>query len=156
MISRPRFRRVFSALVVFLLSGAVSGCKARAEGQGEKKPLVIMSSGAEVPVKAEIARTENERAIGLMYRKELKDGSGMLFVFENDEILSFWMKNTLIPLSIAFIGRDGRIFEIRDMRPQDLTPVQSVNPARYALEVPRGWFSRAGIVPGDRLVVSGF
>jgi uncharacterized membrane protein (UPF0127 family) len=79
----------------------------------------------------------------------------MLFVFETDEALSFWMKNTYIPLSIAFIGSDGFIHEIRDMQPQILEPVQSLAPARYALEVPQGWFSRAGIAPGSRLVVGG-
>jgi uncharacterized membrane protein (UPF0127 family) len=98
----------------------------------------------------EIARTEAERARGLMYRKSLNDGKGMLFVFEKDEILSFWMKNTLIPLSIAFIASDGRILEIRDMEPESLIPVKSSRSVRYALEVPRGWFDRAGVKPGDR------
>jgi uncharacterized membrane protein (UPF0127 family) len=100
----------------------------------------------------EIARTEEERAQGLMYRKSLDDGKGMLFIFERDEILSFWMKNTLIPLSIAFIASDGRILEIRDMEPESLSPVRSGRSARYALEVPRGWFSRTGVKPGDRFL----
>jgi uncharacterized membrane protein (UPF0127 family) len=102
-------------------------------------------------IRAEIARTGDERARGLMGRKTLPDGEGMLFVFERDQILSFWMKDTLIPLSIAFISREGRILEIRDMRPRDLTPIQSSRSVRYALEVPQGWFSRAGIAAGDYL-----
>jgi uncharacterized membrane protein (UPF0127 family) len=108
------------------------------------------SSGEILPLEAEIARTDEERAQGLMYRKSLDDGKGMLFIFERDEILSFWMKNTLVPLSIAFIASDGRILEIRDMEPESLIPVRSGRSARYALEVPRGWFSRAGVKPGDR------
>jgi uncharacterized membrane protein (UPF0127 family) len=88
-----------------------------------------------------------------MYRKSLDDGKGMLFVFDRDESLSFWMKNTLIPLSIAFIASDGRILEIRDMEPESLTPVHSSRSVRYALEVPQGWFDRAGVKPEDRFRV---
>jgi len=100
-------------------------------------------------VKAEIAQTAEERSQGLMFRKSLNDGDGMLFVFERDEVLSFWMKNTYIPLSIAFITSDGRIIEIKDMYPHDENPVVSSRSARYALEVPQGWFSRAGVRAGD-------
>jgi uncharacterized membrane protein (UPF0127 family) len=73
----------------------------------------------------------------------------MFFVFETDRILSFWMKDTLIPLSIAFIAYDGRILEIHDMEAHSLRAVQSSRSARYALEVPQGWFARAGIGAGD-------
>ena len=100
-------------------------------------------------VKAEIARTQEERNKGLMHRKNLPDGEGMLFVFERDDVLSFWMKNTLIPLSIAFIGSDGRINEIKNMYPHDEKPVLSGRAARFALEVPQGWFERAGVKRGD-------
>jgi uncharacterized membrane protein (UPF0127 family) len=86
-----------------------------------------------------------------MNRPSLPDGEGMLFVFEREQILSFWMKNTLIPLSIAFSRTDGRIAEIRDMQALDITTVRSARSARYALEVPQGWFTRAGIAPGDYL-----
>ena len=102
-----------------------------------------------VTIKAEIARTDEERATGLMYRKELPDGEGMLFVYDRDQIMSFWMKNTYIPLSIAFIASDGRIIEIKDMYPHDESSVLSSRSARYALEVPQNWFSRAGVQPGD-------
>jgi uncharacterized membrane protein (UPF0127 family) len=101
---------------------------------------------------AEVARTDGQRQRGLMFRKEVKDGEGMLFVFERDQILSFWMKNTFVPLSIAYISRDGVILEIRDLEPENLRPVVSSRSCRYALEVPRGWFNRAGLGPGDRLV----
>jgi len=102
-------------------------------------------------VKAEIASTNEERAQGLMYRKSLKDGEGMLFIFESDQILAFWMKNTLIPLSIAYITYDGRIIDIKDMYPHDETPVTSSRSSRFALEVPQGWYSRAGIKVGDNV-----
>jgi len=105
-------------------------------------------------VKAEIARTEEERQQGLMYRKKLPDGEGMLFIFERDQILSFWMKNTYIPLSIAYIAYNGRIIDIKDMYPHNETPVISSRSARYALEVPQGWFSRVGVMEGDVVVIN--
>ena len=112
--------------------------------------LTIERNGQEIAfVKAEIAQTQEERNQGLMYRKKLPDGEGMLFIFERDEVLSFWMKNTLIPLSIAFIASDGRIIDIKDMYPHDENCVFSSRSVRYALEVPQGWFSRAGIQSGD-------
>jgi uncharacterized membrane protein (UPF0127 family) len=118
----------------------------------ETTELTLEKAGAApVRLQVEIARTERERARGLMHRISLPDGEGMLFVFERDQILSFWMKDTLIPLSIAFISYDGRILEIYDMKPRDLAPVHSSRSVRYALEVPQGWFERAGITPGDRL-----
>ena len=107
------------------------------------------SGGGSVPVLAEIAVSDTERGTGLMYRKSLADGEGMLFVFDRDQKLSFYMRNTLIPLSIAFILSDGRITEIRDMQPLDETSIVSVRSVRYALEVPQGWFAREGIEPGD-------
>jgi len=79
----------------------------------------------------------------------------MLFIFERDEILSFWMKNTLIPLSIAYISSDGWILEIHNMEPHNLNPIRSGRSARYALEVPQGWFGRVGITAGCRLELRG-
>jgi len=120
----------------------------------EIKEIPIERDGQTVAVvKAEIARTEQEREKGLMYRKSLSDGEGMLFIYEKDEILSFWMKNTLIPLSIAFIAHDGRIINIKDMYPHDTNSVKSSRSARYALEAPQGWFSRAGVETGDVVVI---
>ena len=102
---------------------------------------------------AEIADDEIERTRGLMHRKELKDGRGMLFVFDSDQRLSFWMKNTRIPLSIAYILSDGTIAQILDLEPLSEQPQASDRSVRYALEVPRGWFGRAGVEPGDRVVI---
>jgi uncharacterized membrane protein (UPF0127 family) len=89
-----------------------------------------------------------------MYRKKINDGEGMLFIFEQDQVLAFWMKNTLVPLSIAYISGDGRIIEIYDMEPGNLMSVRSSRSVRFALEVPQGWFGRSGIEPGDKLDLS--
>jgi len=105
-------------------------------------------------VKAEIASNQEDRTQGLMYREKLPDGEGMLFIFENDQVLSFWMKNTYIPLSIAFIANDGRIIDIKDMYPNDTNSVVSSRSVRYALEVPQGWFLRAGVRLGDIVVIN--
>ena len=121
----------------------------------DKKELVITGKEATHTITVELAKTDVQQSQGLMYRKKIKDGEGMLFIFEWDRILSFWMKNTLVPLSIAYIASDGRIFEIYDLEPGNLNVVTSSRSGRYALEVPRGWFSRAGIGPGDKIDLSG-
>ncbi|MCL2276345.1 MAG: DUF192 domain-containing protein [Treponema sp.] len=105
-------------------------------------------------IKAEIASTSEEQARGLMHRTQLPDGEGMLFVYSRDNVLSFWMKNTLIPLSIAFIASDGRIIDIKNMYPHDENTVTSSRSVRYALEVPQGWFSRSGVKEGDIVVIT--
>jgi uncharacterized membrane protein (UPF0127 family) len=107
-------------------------------------------------VKAEIAVSPEERSKGLMYRKSLKDGNGMLFIFDKDEVMSFWMKNTYVPLSIAFIAGNGKIIDIKDMYPLDTNSVFSSRSVRYALETPQGWFSRAGVKEGDSIKLDSF
>ena len=143
--------RLFSLFLLF--AGALSSCSGLEKF--EKTGLAIESVAGRITLKAELARSTAQRNQGLMYRKSLPDGEGMLFIFERDEILSFWMKNTLVPLSIAFISSEGRILEIYDMEPGNLAPVSSGRSARYALEVPQGWFGRAGIRIGDRLDLNG-
>ena len=113
----------------------------------------LRSGGVEIVV--ELAVSPKEQETGLMHRKELADGRGMLFVYGEDRRLSFWMKNTLVPLSVAYLGSDGVIKEIHDMEPLSLAPVESSRYARYALEAPRGWFSRVGLRVGDRFDLSG-
>lgn len=99
----------------------------------------------------EIAATAEERERGLMHREELGPDEGMLFVFPDSALRSFWMKNTIIPLSIAYISQEGRILEIHDMEPLSLSPVRSRFPARYALELNQGRFDELGITVGDRI-----
>ncbi|HEY5307774.1 MAG TPA: DUF192 domain-containing protein [Casimicrobiaceae bacterium] len=97
---------------------------------------------------AEVATSPAQRETGLMNRFSLKPDHGMLFIFERPEPLSFWMRNTFVALSIAFISADGRILNIEDMRPQTDDPHWSKGAALYALEMKKGWFAERGIVAG--------
>jgi uncharacterized protein len=110
---------------------------------------IVNSSGERVPVQVEITDTPEERQTGLMGRNALAEDAGMLFVFDQEQILSFWMKDTLIPLSIAYINAEGRIVDIQDMQPLDETSHPSAEPARYALEVNQGFFAEQGVTVGD-------
>ena len=100
---------------------------------------------------AEVATTPEQRQTGLMNRFSLKPDHGMLFVFERSEPLSFWMRNTFIALSIAFISADGTILNIEDMQPQTDDPHWSKGAALYTLEMKKGWFAERGIVAGNRV-----
>ncbi len=157
MVSRNVRRSLLSASFPVLALGcalwslAVLACAEEPRTLPAQRLSIHRGDGSLIAVDAEIAADDENRRRGLMDRKELDDGKGMLFVFERDQRLAFWMKDTLIPLSIAYIAADGRILEIRSMKPQDLTPVESSRSARYALEVPLGWFDRSGVVPGDRI-----
>jgi uncharacterized membrane protein (UPF0127 family) len=96
----------------------------------------------------ELAETEEQKSQGLMFRKELKAGNGMLFIFQSEELRSFWMKNTFVPLSIGFFNSKKELIDIQDMVPAasemqtDFPSYQSKGPAQYALEVPKGWFTK--------------
>lgn len=110
-------------------------------------PIATLTIGKHKAM-AEIAINPEQRAIGLMHRFSLKPDHGMLFVFERPEAQGFWMRNTYVPLSIAFIAADGRIVNIEDMRPQTEDTHYSKGPALYALEMRKGWFAERGIGPG--------
>ena len=114
---------------------------------------IIRHDGTEFIVEAEIAEKTEDRNHGYMERKVIPDGTGMLFVFEKDQILSFWMKNTPHPLSIAYIDSKGKIRDIYDMKPYSLASVVSTVSVRYALEVPQGWYKKNGITEGDTVVI---
>ena len=114
---------------------------------------IVRQDGTEFIVEAEIAEKTEDRNHGYMERKVIPDGTGMLFVFEKDQILSFWMKNTPHPLSIAYIDSKGRIRDIYDMTPYSLASVVSTVSVRYALEVPQGWYKKNGITVGDTVVL---
>ena len=102
-------------------------------------------------LRAELARTEEEKRTGLMFRKQLGENNAMVFVYEREGRWAMWMKNTYIPLSVAFIDRTGRILNIEDMQPMSLDSHEAAGPAKFALEVNRGWFASRGIKPGDRV-----
>ena len=107
---------------------------------------------ADITLTVEIANTEESRHLGLMFRRELGEGQGMLFIHETPQVLSYWMKNTYIPLSIAFFDCNHTLINIEDMpsckEESCLKNFQSKTPALYALEVPRGWFKKHNIKPG--------
>jgi uncharacterized membrane protein (UPF0127 family) len=105
----------------------------------------------EIEVPVEIADDDESRSMGLMKRSTLNPGCGMLFIFPDEDERSFWMKDTYIPLSIAFLSGDGTILNIEDMKPFDQSRVLSSGPARCALEMNQGWFRRNGVRPGDKV-----
>lgn len=102
-------------------------------------------------VYTEVVDNNKTRARGLMFRQSLPQEAGMLFVFQDEQPRCFWMKNTSIPLSIAYINSQGEIFDIFDLQPHDETSVCSTQPAMFALEVNQGWFSQKGITIGDKI-----
>lgn len=135
-------RRFFLAAVfAALLSGSA---------RAESLPTIELKIGSSRLV-AEVAATIPTRTTGLMNRFSLRPDHGMLFVFDSPQPQAFWMRNTYIPLSIAFIGADGRILNIEDMAPRSDNTHPSRGPALYALEMKKGWFAERGIRAGDRV-----
>jgi len=113
-------------------------------------PRVQLTAGDHA-IEVYVARSAEERALGLMHRRDLPENEGMLFMCDACAVLSFWMKDTPLPLSIAFVGDDGTILKIADLQPHDLEPESSEHPVRFVLEVNQGWFRERGIGPGWRL-----
>jgi uncharacterized protein len=111
---------------------------------------VKLSAGMNV-IDAQLALTPDQRQIGLMLRKEMPQHEGMLFVFEQPAQQCFWMKNTLLPLTAAFVADDGTIVNLADMKPQTLDSHCSAQPVRYVLEMNKGWFDKKGIRAGSKL-----
>jgi uncharacterized membrane protein (UPF0127 family) len=128
-----------------ILLGITFALAARAE-----LPVVELSAGMH-RIRAELADTFADRMRGLMHRDRLAQNSGMLFVFDAPEVQCMWMKNTRIPLSVAFLDETATIINIEDMQPQTENSHCSKRPARYALEMERGWFAARGIQPGAKL-----
>ena len=140
-------KRILIFLAAFMLILPFASCKTKK--LAVKELTITRSDGTTITVKAEIAQTEEERNHGFMERRNIPDGTGMLFIFDRDQILSFWMKNTPHPLSIAYFDSHGKIRNIYDMTPFSLTPIKSTVSVRYALEVPQGWFRENNINVGD-------
>ncbi len=115
-----------------------------------KLPVVRLQAGLQI-VLAEVADTPRSREIGLMMRERLGPNEGMLFVFDQPRAYCFWMRNTLLALSIAFIDDDGRIVNIEDMAPRTEDSHCARAPVRFALEMEQGWFARRGLAAGARL-----
>ena len=109
---------------------------------------------AALNITVEVADEPHERHLGLMYRKEMPKDHGMIFVYPDEKIRNFWMKNTYIPLSIAYLDAEGIVLHLADMTPLNLDPVSSIYPAQYALEMNRGWFSQHQVTIGTQIDVS--
>jgi len=145
----------FLLLVFFLMLS--TSCSARSGSGSDTKPNPTLKTSritsGDVSILVELAMTEQERNKGMMFRKSLDEGKGMLFVFESDQRMAFWMKNTSIPLSLAYLGSDGTIFQILDLVPFSEAPKLSERSIRYALEVPQGWFTKVGLKVGDKFEI---
>lgn len=114
-------------------------------------PVATLRIGS-ASLRAEVADEDSERSAGLMFRESLATDSGMLFVMPSVGPATFWMKNTLVPLSIAFMDENGTIMEIHDMQPKDEKVVKSsFSRIAYALEMQQGWFGKKNIWPGERV-----
>ena len=107
-------------------------------------------------IDAQLAHTFETRQIGLMHRKEMPTHEGMLFIFEQAGVQCFWMRNTLLPLTAAFVADDGTIVNLADMQPMNDTSHCSAKPVRYVLEMNQGWFAQRGFKPGSKLTGSVF
>ena len=136
------------SLLIFL--AALAFGTAFAQEPQMNLPRVKLSAGMH-QIEAQVARTVDQRTIGLMHRKEMPQHEGMLFVFEQPSQQCFWMKNTLLPLSVAFLADDGTVINVDEMAPQTLESHCSHKPVRYVLEMNKGWFAKRGVKPGMKL-----
>lgn len=144
-------KRFFKPFLLFIFVTSFASCSQKK--LPVKQLTITTKEGQTFTVEAELASTQEERNFGFMERKKIPDGTGMLFIFEYDQKLSFWMKNTPHPLSIAYIDSNGIIREIYDMTPFSLSSIESTVSVRYALEVPQGWFQKNNITPGDKITL---
>lgn len=139
---------VKTAILFACLSAAVA-----AWGQGApqpKLPTTTLTAGMHV-IQAEVALTPKQQTMGMMFRREMGANEGMLFVYDAPYPLCFWMRNTLIPLSAAFLDDEGRIVNIEDMKPQTEDSHCSKKPVRFVLEMNQGWFAKKGLSAGSRI-----
>lgn len=143
---------LISILMVYILLFTLLACSS--SGCDMNNPIALIS-GKDYELQIELAMNKESRRCGLSFRDQLADDQGMLFVFDQDKILSFWMKDTRMPLSIAFLTAQGKILNIRTMQPMnDTLHHSSTGPARYALEVNQDWFTDHRIRAGDSLLLS--
>jgi uncharacterized protein len=144
--TQPLLRR---SLIASALAFSVSMAWSQEEPQTNLK-RVALGIGMH-RIEAQLAQTPEQRQIGLMWRKSMPAHEGMLFVFEQASQQCFWMKNTLLPLTAAFVDDDGTIVNLEDMKPQTTNPHCSVKPVRYVLEMNQGWFAKKNIKAGAKI-----
>jgi uncharacterized membrane protein (UPF0127 family) len=149
-INRDRPALAFRLLALLLAIGMAGAAAANRQIPQPRLPTVTLSAGMHKIV-AEVARTAEQQAIGMMMRTEMGASEGMLFVEDYSGRRCFWMRDTLIPLSIAFVADDGRIVGLADMKPKSDQMHCSEQDVRFALEMPQGWFAKRNIKPGFQL-----
>jgi hypothetical protein len=142
--------KFFCRSALTLALGLVTALVEAQETPQTTLPRIPLTVGIHV-IDTQLAMTPEQHQIGLMYRTEMPQGEGMLFVFQNPSKQCFWMKNTILPLTAAFIADDGSIVNLEDMKPQTTDSHCSLKPVRYVLEMNQGWFARKGIKAGNRL-----
>ena len=142
--------RILLAGVLFRLSLLAPGAAIAQSGPQPTLPMVTLQAGMHL-IRAEVAADPQSQMTGLMFRESLQPNHGMLFVYPQKAGHCFWMRNTLIALSIAFIDEDGSIVNIEDMAPKTETSHCPKRPVRFALEMEQGWFARRGIAPGSQI-----
>ena len=134
-----------------LLTGLLFAAMGMAQSEPQTQlPRTKLSAGMHL-MDVQVAARPDQRTIGLMFRKDMGASEGMLFVFEQPAVQCFWMKNTLLPLSAAFIRDDGTIVNIENMKPQTTDSHCSAAPVRFVLEMHQGWFSKKGIKAGQKI-----
>ena len=121
-----------------------------AQDKPQKLASIRLNAGMHL-IQAEVAQTPEERSIGLMFRKTMGANDGMLFAFDEPAPQCFWMKNTLLPLSVAFVSDDGVVVNVEEMKPQTLDSHCSTKPVRFVLEMNEAWFAKRGIKSGAKL-----
>jgi hypothetical protein len=141
-------KRLIRAFFAMLLASIV--VPALAQEPQTNLPRVKLSAGMHL-IDAQVAQTPGQREVGLMFREQMPQNEGMLFVFEQPSQQCFWMRNTLIPLTAAFVADDGTLVNLEDMKPRTLESHCSAKPVRYVLEMNQGWFARKGIKAGFKL-----
>jgi uncharacterized membrane protein (UPF0127 family) len=140
--------KTFAAIIGTL---ALFGCAAHAQEAPQTDLRRTTLTAGIHQIDTQVAITPSQHATGLMYRKEMDSQEGMLFIFPSAGMQCFWMKNTQIPLTAAFLADDGMILNLADMRPQTEDSHCPIKPVRYVLEVNKGWFAKRGIKPGMRI-----
>ncbi len=144
-------KTLFAMLFALLVAGpAAAQAVSPTASQSPQLPTVKLNFGIHL-VTAELADNDASRMRGLMFRERLAPNHGMLFVFEARAVHCMWMRNTLIPLSVAFIDDDGSIVNIEDMQPKTETSHCAARPVRYALEMDKGWFAQRGLKAGAKM-----
>ena len=146
---RARFLTLSAAALMAL--GLTTPAMAQGEGQPQMNLRRIDLTAGMYRIDTQLAQTPQQREIGLMFRKEMPQQEGMLFIFDVPGVQCFWMRNTLLPLTAAFVADDGTIVNLADMQPMTENSHCSAKPVRYVLEMNQGWFAKRGIQAGSKL-----